>query len=100
MLSDFKQFDVNRLDIAGLVGLSAFGRALKGEFESQNVEVPEWVEVNLKSLRREIKARNADRIESALRDAKNRLDSLKTPTEKKAELKKTVQALEKQLATA
>jgi len=48
-------------------------------------------------LRREIHARNADRLESSLREKRARLESLKTPNEKKAQLRKEISGLEKQL---
>lgn len=96
MLSELKNFDAKRMDLNELVALSAFGTAFKNEFESLGVETPEWVAVNLTSLHREIKSRNADRLASRIRDARNRLETLKTPSEKKAALVKEIADLEKQ----
>lgn len=99
MLNDFKTFnDSNRLDITQLVALAAYGRQLRDEYEHLNLEAPEWVDTQLKSIRREIQTRNAERVEARLKEAKARLDSLKTPTERKSEIKREIATLEKQLS--
>lgn len=98
MLNDFRNFNVDRLDIHELISLAAFGRALRDEYEHHQIEEPNWVDAQLKSLRREISSRNADRLESRRREVSARLESLKTPAQKKAELLKELAALDKQLA--
>jgi len=98
MLDRFTNFDAQRLTIEELVVLSAFGRQLRAEYEELDLEEPEFVDVQLKVLRREIRTRNADRLEKSLREKKARLESLKTPTQKKAELRDEIKKLEEQLA--
>jgi len=100
MLEKFKNLDLNRLALDELVTLAAFGKLLRAEYEVHQLEEPEFVDVQLKSLRREIHARNADRLEASLRDKKARLESLKTPVEKRQELRKEIAGLEKQLSNA
>jgi hypothetical protein len=100
MLSDLKNFNADRMDIPELVALSSFARALQAEFQSLGVEIPEWVDENSKSLAREIKSRNADRIASKLKAAKARLETLKTPDEKRTALAAEIAELEKQLTGA
>jgi hypothetical protein len=97
LLHEFKNFDANRLDIDELVALAAFGRLLRDEYEAHTLDEPEWVGIQLKSLRREIQTRNADKMEKLLREKKARLETLKSPTEKRAELQKEIKELEKQL---
>ena len=85
------------MDLDDLVSLAAFGRQLRAEYEFHNLEEPDWLEVQIKSLRREINSRSVDKLEARSREITARLDSLKTPTEKKAELLKEKAKLEKQL---
>lgn len=99
MLSQFRNFQADRMDIDELVALAAYGRALRDEYEKHNLDEPEFVDAQLKSLRREITARNADRLESRRKEINSRLESLKTPTQRKSELLKERQEIDKQLAT-
>ena len=100
MLTELKNLDVRRPDLSELVELSAYARSIEAEFEAVGVETPEWLAVNSKSIRREIKSRNQDRIAEKLRSAKSRLENLKTPDEKRTGLQTEIDQLEKQLAEA
>src|SRR5260370_41917897 len=97
LLNQFANFDVDRVSVDELVELSQFGRALRLEYEALQLEEPEWVDVQLKTIRRTIHARNADALEARRREINARLDSLKTPGEKRAELLKEKQKLDAQL---
>lgn len=98
MLSQFVSFDADRLSLEDLVSLAAFGRSLRAEYEELDLEEPQFIDIQLKSLKREIRTRNADRLEKSLREKKARLETLKTPTQKKAELQSEIKKLEAQLA--
>jgi len=98
MLEHFKNFDVNRMSIEQLVSLAAYGRQLRDEYEHLQLEEPDWVDVQLKALRREIASKNADHLEALLREKKSRLEALKTPGEKRATIEKEIVGLQKQLA--
>lgn len=87
-LDQFRSFSADSLNIDELVSLSLFGRQLRAEYEALQLEEPEWVDVQLKSLRREIHARNADSLEARRREINARLESLKTPGQRKSELLK------------
>lgn len=93
MLNEFKSFTAARMDLDDLVALAAFGRRLREEYEAQKVEEPEFVDVQLKSLRREIQGRVADSQEARRRKIKAQLQSLKTPAERRAELEKELESL-------
>jgi len=94
MLSDFRNFNKDRLDMDEMVGLAAYGRLLRTEYEAQKVEEPEFVDVQLKTLRREIQAKMDDKREVRRRQIKAQLQSLKTATERRAELEKELGDLE------
>lgn len=99
MLNQFKNFsDSNRAEIDELVALAAFGRSLRAEYETHQLDEPDWVDIQLKSIRREIQTRNADRLEARKREINARLESLKTPGQRKSELLKEKAEIEKQLA--
>ena len=97
MLETFKNFVIDRLDMEELIALSAFGRQLRAEYESVNVDVPTWVGDNLRTLRREIASRNADSLEKTLREKKARLESLKPAEERRKELQAEIDALQSKL---
>lgn len=96
-LNQFKQFDATRMSLDELVELAMYGRALRTEYEQLALEEPEFVDIQLKAIRREIQTRNADKLESRLRELKVRREALKTPTQKKADIEKEIRDLEKQL---
>ncbi len=88
MLDQFQNFDINRSSLEELVALAQFGRALRAEYEALKLDEPEWVGVQLNTLRREINVRSQDAREARIREIDSRLAALKTPDEKKAELLK------------
>ncbi len=93
-LQTFKGYNVVRADLDELIAMAAFGRALRAEYESHQIEEPEFVGAKLKALRAEIADRNADKIAARKNEIKARLDALKSPKEKAAELRKELEALE------
>jgi hypothetical protein len=95
MVDRLRNFDVDRLSLEELVELSAIGRFLTDEFEKTGVEVPEWLSINLKSLRREIKTKIADQVEKTLRDKRTRLASLMPTEERRKKLAEEIAELEK-----
>ena len=97
LLNTFRTFNVDSTDLDELVALSLFGRQLRTEYEALQLEEPEWVDVQLKTLRREIHARTADYLEARRREINARLESLKTPQQKKQELLKERQDIDAKL---
>ena len=97
MLSEFKSFSAARLQLEDLVALEAYGHGLREAYERLGVDEPQFVDVQLKSLRREIRTRVADKAEARKREVQRQLDSLKTPAQRKAELLKELGELDKEL---
>lgn len=100
MLNEIKNFNIDRLDMDELIDLAAMGSLLQEKFTSMGVEAPEWLAENLETIHREIKAKNRDRIASKIKAAKSRLETLRTPDEKRNSLQTAIELLEKQLAGA
>jgi len=93
MLDQFKAANIERPDLDELVELSMFGRQFRAEFELQNIPVPQYVDDNLRSIRNEINARLADKRAARKREVEQELESLKSRTEKRAELEKELVSL-------
>ncbi len=85
-LTQFKTFNADRMDVDELVALLAFGKILRATYVEENIDEPEFVNTQLKSLRREINDRNADKIAARKRELVARIDGLKTAAQKKVEL--------------
>ncbi len=86
MLSDFQNFNKDRLNLDDMVALAAFGRILRAEYEAQKVDEPEFVDTQLKLLRREIASKVDDKRQARRKQIEAQLQSLKTPAERRAEL--------------
>jgi hypothetical protein len=93
-ITALKNFNADRLDMEDLVGLLADSKALRTEYEALQIEEPEYIDTTIKAIRREITSRNADKIAARKRELTARIDSLKTPAQKKTELEKELAALE------
>ncbi len=93
MLDQFKNFNADRMDIDDLVEVATFGRQFRAEHEALNVPVPEYVDDNLRSIRKEIDSRLADRRAVRVRELKAQRDSLKTAQERRDAIDKELAAL-------
>ena len=93
-LQTFKSYNASRADLDELIAMAAFGRTLRAEYEAHQIDEPEFVAAKLKQLRAEIADRNADKIAARKSEIKSRLDALKSPKEKAAELRKELEALQ------
>jgi len=97
-MQTIRAFNAEREDIEELVLMLATALTVKEQFEALELDVPEWLEPKIRAIRREVTTRNADRLEKRLAEAKLRMDSLKTPVQRKAELQAEITKLNKQLA--
>lgn len=100
MLAELKNFTASRMDLEELVELSAKARILEAEFGSLKVDIPDWIGVQIKSLRREIKMRHAESLAAKLASLKSRRAAIATPDEKRARLDEEIVELEKQVVEA
>lgn len=93
MLDTFKSFTVDGLGLDELVALHAFGTQLRTHYAGLNLEEPDYIDPQLKALQREINVRNADKREARIREIKSRLETLKSPDQKRADLEKELASL-------
>lgn len=94
MLNEFKNFNAEAADLDELIALAAFGRSQRSEYEAQRVPEPEYVSLQLNTLRREIESRLSDRREARKREIKAQLEGLQTQAERRAKLEKELAELE------
>ncbi len=97
LVKELKDFDKDRYSNEELVALSALARAYRPEFELTGGEVPDWVDRQIKVIRREIHARQSDALEARLAKAKARLASMATPEERRTSLRTEIDEIEAQL---
>jgi hypothetical protein len=94
MLNIFKSFDADRMDIDEMVALVAFGETLRVQYEKLQLDEPEFVSNQLRSLKHEIKTKRANALASRRKQIKAQLETLKTPTQKKTDLEKELKGID------
>ncbi len=94
MLEQLQNLQLERLGLDEAIALSAFARILKAEYEHANAEAPQWLDDRTREIRTEIRDRMRDSVAKRLKEAKARLESLATPEEKRAALRKQIEELE------
>lgn len=97
MLDLLKDFDVKRLDLDQLIELSAYGRMMAEEYQRSG-EAPDWLETNIKQVRRELRVRQADQWEKDLREKKARLEAKMPAEEQRQKLAAEIAELEKKMS--
>ena len=86
MLEKLKRLDLNKVDLEEAIALVTFGETMVDGFTTRGLEVPGWLTDNVRELNREIRNRQRDNLEMALRETDAQLESLKTASEKRADL--------------
>lgn len=94
MLQNFKTFTANRMELDELIELAAYGRQIRNEYETHQVEEPAYVGEQLNALRREIAARVADKKAARVASIKQQIAGLETASEKRERLKAELAKLE------
>jgi hypothetical protein len=95
-----RTFDVDRCDIGELVELSFVGRSIVSEYENLGAECPDWLTINLKQLRREVKTRTADALEKDLHAKKQKLEGMLPMEERRKRTELEIAALEQKLSAS
>ena len=72
MLQRLRNLDMDRIDVDEAVALATFGRQLQEGYGARNLEMPEWLVVNVTALENEIKA--IDQEQTRIRQNMMQLD--------------------------
>lgn len=98
MLQAFKNLQLDRLDVDDAIALFAFGQGLADTYAAHDVDKPEWLGTNLEALSAEIKQRVRDTRKAKLKAAEARMETFKTPSERKAATAAEIKKLKAQLS--
>jgi hypothetical protein len=98
MITQLRSFNTERMDLDEMIALSAFGHSLRAEYEKLQLDAPDWVERQLRTLKLEIKVRVQDQLEKRRKEIESKLNQLKTPSERKTELNKELRQVTAQLS--
>jgi hypothetical protein len=97
MLSQLKNFVVERLDLEEMFYLSALGKLVRAEYVERALTVPEWLTDQLATLDREINARRRDELEREMKQIRAEEAGLETAQDKRERLARRKAEIEKQL---
>lgn len=86
MLNQLRNLALDRMDMAEMVALAAFGRSMAEEYEVRAMEAPEWLTESLEALGGEIAARRKDELRRQLKQVDYEIDRIKPAAEKRKEL--------------
>jgi hypothetical protein len=89
-----KRLDLDTIELDQAVAYEVFAKQLRAGFEARQLDVPEWLNDQLRGLNRTIESKVADRKALRIRELKTGLANLETPAEKRARLKTELDALE------
>jgi hypothetical protein len=93
-LDELKNLDLIRLSLEEVVYLYGTATSLKRCYMELSTDAPVWLDERISELKREVRTRKTDVMAKRLREAKIRLESLKTAEEKREALRKEIAELE------
>lgn len=93
-----RNLDVLRLDLDDMVELEMQATALSVTYERHRLDTPEWLIDAQRSLQRALRQKRDDLLALRLQEAKQRLQKLRTPEERRGALEEEIAQLEAQLA--
>ena len=100
MLNEIRNFNVDRESLEDMVAIHILGTLVADGYETYGTEAPEWLTSKLRTIKRQIRAKVQDQLEKDLMDARLKLETAKTPQEKKAALQLEIKRLQTQLEKA
>ncbi len=94
MIEKLKTFSAARYDLEELVVLSAYAKMASAEFESLSIDKPSWLVEAQAGIGHAIKSLTTDAMKARLAAAKARVETLKTPDQKRQDAMDEVKRLE------
>jgi hypothetical protein len=86
LLESLRNVNIDRLDMDEIVAALTFANAMAMTYQSVGLETPEWLVDSTDTLKREAGARHRDQLEKELREIEQREETLKSQSEKRADL--------------
>lgn len=94
MLDQIRNFQADKNGLEDLIHLLSVATGLRQTYESVQVESPEWLDRNMKAIRRAIKDRTADDAARRLAKLKAQRTTLLTASERRAQIDEEIAKLE------
>lgn len=95
MIQKLKNLDLERMDLDDAIELLTVANSVHATYDTEQVDVPEWLDTSIRELKREIRARQQDSRERRLKELKARREALATTEEKRAKIDREIAELEK-----
>jgi hypothetical protein len=100
LLHALRSFDVDRISLDEAVALGMFAKQLRSEYESRQLDAPEWLTDKIRSLDRWISAHRRDALEARAKEVRAAIAAALTPAERREKLVAELASLDDQLAKA
>lgn len=97
ILDRLKNVNLERSDLDEIVELLAFGNMMFNGYGSVALEAPDWLKEAVDTLRKEAASRTRDNKLAALKQARLRMEKLKTADQKREETAAEIKRLETEL---
>jgi len=95
MVQKLKSLDLERMDLDDAVELLSVANLMHATYNTEQVDVPEWLDTSIRELKREIRTRQQDSRERRLKELKSRREALATTEEKRLKIDNEIAELEK-----
>lgn len=86
LLNVLKRLDVNGVSLDELMEAAAVARIVKTEYESRELELPEWFAPKVRTLNIAIEAKASEQRELEIRQLQRELDRITPAEERRAQL--------------
>lgn len=100
MLAQLRNVNVDRIDLDEAVGLLAFGELMARTYPEHNLKTPEWLDDNVKLLRREVNTRRAESLEKRRKELQSRIEATRTAQERREAYARELAEVEASLGQA
>lgn len=100
MLDQLKRFNQDTASLEEALSLSAFAKSLRAEYVTRQIEVPEWLDNSSRDLDRFVALKVEEQKSKRIREIRQSLSQLETPSEKRDRLRKELEALDPTAAVA
>jgi hypothetical protein len=98
MLDNLRSFDIDRIHTDEAIALVVFAKGLRAEYETRQMDVPEWLTDKVRSLDRWIASNRRDALELRLKEARAAQAGLMTADQRREKVAADILAIEAELA--
>lgn len=100
MLAQLRNVNVDRIDLDEAIGLLAFGELMLRSYPEHGLSVPEWLDENVKLLRREVNTRQRESLEKRRKELQLGIERTRTAQERRDAYARELADVEAKLGNA